>query len=168
MPSLVVSSRFTTDSQILRKAAEQLVWETLRLDGSKLPDWFEPKDDQIAFFFTPPHAFDIAAQLSRTLLGCNPDWILGLPDDYVRRQIRQMTLAAALELPGRSFIKHAVSKAFPAAIYDARSLREATSKVQSTFSFAGSFQAPCIHSIVHRGPRHPSTIARRAQGIRVR
>jgi ATP-grasp domain, R2K clade family 2 len=129
MPSLIVSSRYTTDSQILRQTTQQLEWETLRLDGRQIPDWFDPNDDQIALFYTAPHAFDIAAQLSRTLLGCNPDWILALPHALVRRQIRQMSLRTAFELPGRSFIKHAVSKAFPAAVHDSRSLARAASRV---------------------------------------
>ena len=109
--------------------AERLGWNVVRLDGRTIPDWFEPKDDQIAFFYTPPHAFEIAAQVSWTLLGCDADWILGLPPEFVRRQIRQMSLKAALELPGRAFVKHAVAKAFPAAVYDARSLAEVAVKV---------------------------------------
>jgi hypothetical protein len=129
MPSLIVSSRFTTDSQILRRTAQQLGWQTLRLDGDRIPDWFDPDDGQIALFYTAPHAFDIAEQLSRTLLGCNPEWIMGLPHEFVRREIRQMSLRAALELRGCSFVKHAISKAFPAAVYDSASLAEATSRV---------------------------------------
>jgi hypothetical protein len=56
MPSLIVSSRFTTDSQILRRTAEQLGWGTLRLEGRRIPDWFECDDGQIALFYTAPHA----------------------------------------------------------------------------------------------------------------
>jgi len=33
MPSLIVSSRYTTDSQLLRQAAQESGWETLQLDG---------------------------------------------------------------------------------------------------------------------------------------
>jgi hypothetical protein len=130
MPSLILSSRYTTDSQILRKAADRLGWQTVRIDGSKVPDWFDPSDDAVALFYTPPHAFEIAAQLSRTLLGCSVDWMLKLPTELVRRDIRLMTLREALQSPGQAFVKHALAKAFPAAIHDARSLAEATAKVQ--------------------------------------
>ena len=129
MPSLIVSSRFTTDSQVLRQTAQQLGWETLRLDGTQVPEWSEPGDGQIAIFHTAPVAFEIAAQLSRTLVGCNPDWVVGLPREGVSREIRQITLRQALEMPGASFVKHAISKAFPAAVYDARSLAEATGSI---------------------------------------
>jgi len=129
MPSLIVSSRYTTDSQLLREAAQRLGWETLRLDGDRVPDWFEPPDERIALFYTAPHAFEIAAQLSRTLVGCDAAWTTRLPAELLRRELWQTTLAEALALPGRQFVKHAISKAFPAAVYDAAALAEATVNV---------------------------------------
>lgn len=126
MPTLVLSSRYTSDSQVLRKAAQQLGWETLRLDGERIPDWFDPPDEQIALFYTAPHAFTVAAQLSRTLLGCNSDWTVRLPKKFLQRELRQTTLREALAIPGKAFVKAAVSKAFPAAVYDAVSLAAAT------------------------------------------
>lgn len=132
MPSLILSSRYTADSQMLRQAAQQLGWETLRLDAPQIPDWFEPPDSQVALFYTAPHAFEIAAQLTRVLLGCTPDWTVGLPREYLRRELQQMTMAEALLLRGESFVKHAVSKAFPAAIYNAMALAEAAANVPPT------------------------------------
>src|ERR1043166_3988654 len=102
----------------------------MRLDGQRLPDWFDPNDGRIALFYTAPHAFDIASQLSRTLLGCNPAWTVELPGEFLRRQIRQMTLKEALALPGKSFVKHSVSKAFPADVYDSVSLAQASVKLR--------------------------------------
>src|SRR4051812_479081 len=98
MPSLIVSSRYTTDSQHLRQAAQELGWETLRLDGQQIPEWFEPPDDQIALFYTAPHAFDLAAQLSRRLLGCPSDWTVRLAPEFLQRELRQCSLAEALDL----------------------------------------------------------------------
>ena len=89
MPSLICSSRYTIDSRILRKTAQSLGWETLRLDGNTIPDWFDPPDTEIALFYTAPHAFDIAKQLGRTLVGCNPDWTVNLPPELLNRQLRQ-------------------------------------------------------------------------------
>ncbi len=129
MPSLIVSSRYTTDSQVLRQAARELGWETLRLDGQRVPDWFDPPDDGIALFYTAPHAFDIAGQLSRSLLGCSPDWTVQLPSQFLLRDLRQMTLGEALQISGHAFVKHSVSKAFPAGVYSSSSLANAASKV---------------------------------------
>ncbi len=129
MPSLICSSRYTVDSQILRKTAQDLGWETLRLDGSRIPDWFDPPDDQIAFFYTAPHAFDIAWQLGRQLTGCHPDWTCNLPPEFLLRELRQTSLREALSITERQFVKHAVSKAFPAQVYDGGSLSEATTTI---------------------------------------
>jgi len=126
MPSLICSSRYTIDSQILRKAAQSLGWETLRLDGNKIPDWFDPPDAEIALFYTAPHAFDIAKQLGRTLVGCNPDWTIGLPAELLNRKLYQTTLDDALRIAKPQFVKHSVSKAFPAAVYDAGKLAAET------------------------------------------
>lgn len=129
MPSLVLSSRFTSDSQILRAAAQSQGWETVRLDGESIPEFFEPPDEQIALFYTAPHAFDVAAQLGRTLLGCNAAWTTELPPRFLNRTLQQMTLAEALRQQGVFFAKHSVSKAFPAMVGDADKLRQVTEKI---------------------------------------
>lgn len=129
MPSLICSSRYTLDSQILRKTAQSLEWETLRLDGRQLPDWFEPPDDQIAIFYTAPHAFEIADQLGRRMLGCSPDWTVNLPAAFLNRELRQTTLADALQTADGMFVKHAVSKAFPAGVYATPALAAATESI---------------------------------------
>lgn len=129
MPTLICSSRYTVDSQILRRTAHELEWETLRIDGNRVPDWFEPPDDEVAFFYTAPQAFDIASHFGRSLIGCNPDWTVNLPQVLLQRELRQMSLAEALETIDNHFVKHAVRKAFPAAIYNPRTLAEATSVI---------------------------------------
>ena len=129
MPSLICSSRYTVDSQILRKTAQSLGWETLRLDGNTIPDWFDPPDAEIALFYTAPHAFDIAKQLGRTLVGCNPDWTVNLPSKFLNRELRQTTLKDALRIAEPRFVKHSVSKAFPAAVYTADKLATETTKI---------------------------------------
>lgn len=132
MPSLILSSRYTTDSQLLRETAQRLGWETLRVDGPQIPDWYDPPDDQVALFYTAPHAFEIAAQLSRTLLGCNSDWTVRLPREFLLRELRQTTLGEALQLQGESFIKHAISKAFPASIYASEALANVAANVPTS------------------------------------
>lgn len=128
MPYLILSSRFTTDSQLLRQTAQRLGWETLRHDGKRLPDWFEPADDKIALFYTAPHVFSVAAQLSRVLMGCDAEWLLRLPHEFLSRRVHLSTLEDARHLPGRFFAKHALCKSFPAAVYDAEGLAQAAAK----------------------------------------
>ena len=126
MPSLIVTSRFTSDSQRLRTAAQSLGWETLRLDGWQLPEWFNPPDDQFAIFHTAPVAFEIADQLSRILVGCDSGWTPGLPKQLLQRELSVVSLSAARSRRGTYFAKHSISKAFPAGLYDAASLKAAT------------------------------------------
>lgn len=128
MPALILSARYTTDSQLLRQAARDQGWETVRIEGASVPDWFEP-GQELALFYTAPHAFDIAEQVSRMLLGCDPAWITRLPEEFLLRRVRLMTLGEALGVGEPQFIKHSVSKAFPAMVYDSASLAEATAKL---------------------------------------
>jgi len=129
MPSLICSSRYTIDSQILRKTAQSLGWETLRLDGNLIPEWFDPPDSDIAFFYTAPHVFDIARQLGRTMVGCNPSWAVDLPPEFLKRELEQTILRDALLISQQRFVKHSVSKAFPAAVYDADKLASETKSI---------------------------------------
>ena len=129
MPSFICSSRYTIDSQILRKTAQSLGWETLRLDGNTIPEWFDPPDAEIALFYTAPHAFDIANQLGRTLVGCNPDWTVNLLPELLNRELHQTTLKNALRIAQSQFVKHSVSKVFPAAVYDVDKLANETTKI---------------------------------------
>ena len=119
MPSLLLSSRFSEDSQALRQAAQKAGWETLRIDGSAVPDWFEPPDDQVAFFCTAPRVFQFADELGRRMLGCNSDWTPGLPEQFLKRELRQVSVNAVLSEPRADtvFAKHAVSKVLEAGLF---------------------------------------------------
>ena len=132
MPTLVLSSHFTTDSQILRETARNLGWDTLRLEGDRVPDWFEPPDEQIAIFATAPQAFDIASQFGRCLAGCPSDWTVSLPHRFLSRKIRQTNLADALSSKAPQFVKHGLRKAFPAAVYNPESLAETTKNMRAS------------------------------------
>lgn len=132
MPALIVSARYTSDAATLRQTAQRIGWNTLRLDGQQIPEWFECEDGNVALYYTPPRAFDVAQQLSLTLLGCDSRWLLDLPCEFLQREIRQMTLREALQLPERRFIKPALSKSFPGKVYDADSLAKATAEFLPT------------------------------------
>jgi hypothetical protein len=110
MPLLVVDSRFSRDSRILREAAHSLKWETLRLDGWHLPDWVDANEPDVAIFATMPEAVSIAESLSKTLLACGADWLPQLPIAFRRRNVELTTLLKAQTKPPGSFIKSAITK----------------------------------------------------------
>ena len=129
MPSLLCSSNYSLDSKILRKAAQSIGWETLRLDGNTIPEWFSPPDSKVALFFTAPKAFSIAKQLGLSLAGCSPDWTVNLPPELLNRQMKQQRLKDAVAISDPQFVKHAVSKAFDADVYDQKTLADATKTI---------------------------------------
>lgn len=117
MPLFVCNSRFSRESRLLRHAASQLGWETLRLDGWELPDWVDSGQKDVAIFSTVPQALDIAEKFDRTLLGCGSDWLVGLPEKFLRRDVSRTTLKDALETAHDRFVKGAISKILPAKVY---------------------------------------------------
>src|SRR5436190_23915813 len=105
MPIFVCYSRFNRESRTLRSVASNLGWETLRIDGWKLPEWVETTEPEVVIFATVPEAFDIAEKFNRTLLGCGADWLVSLPKENLRRHVRKMTVADALDSSGGMFVK---------------------------------------------------------------
>lgn len=131
MPTLVLYSRLSEDSRRLRKAAQALGWDTLRLEGTRLPEWFEPAAET-ALFMTAPSAFQVADQLGRVLLGCGALWLPGLSECWLRREVEAMPLEQALRLRTPRFIKHSVSKAFEARVFEPGDLVDATAALAPT------------------------------------
>src|SRR5262245_52631029 len=123
MPLFVCDSRFNRESRLLRAVARNLGWETLRVDGWELPDWVETDKADVAIFATAPASFDIAEKFERTLLGCGPDWLIGLPFEFLRRDIRRTALADALHSANGQFVKGAITKALLGKVYSSTELR---------------------------------------------
>lgn len=63
------------------------------------------------------------------MIGCNSDWTIALPQDFLKRELRQKILEEALHIEAPHFVKHSVSKAFPAEVYTASRLAEATTTI---------------------------------------
>lgn len=122
-PYLILSSLFWPDSRVLRQTAINLGWKTLRLEKSRLPEWFEEKSAQYALFYTAPQAFNVAKLLSIVLLGCDAYWLSSLPQEFVKREIAISLLKQAFKISQTRFVKPALSKSFRAGIYNQDSLR---------------------------------------------
>lgn len=133
MPTLILTSVRSTSSILLRKTAQKLEWDTIRIDGEHLPDWFELKDKQLAIYHPGLPAFKIAKQLSFSLLGIPPKWLSTIPFQYLNRNVQVMTLAQAYQLKEHFFIKPALNKAFPHGIYSGKSLLDITQNLIPQF-----------------------------------
>lgn len=124
MAYLILYSQMSLDSKLLRKTAQKLGWETLRLEISQLPQWFERQEIDYALFYTAPSAFQIARKLSVKLLGCDAYWLSRLPKEYTKRNIETLSLKKARELEFPIFIKPALAKSFPSQVYDKKMLQQ--------------------------------------------
>jgi len=122
MPTLILSSSYTTESKLLRKAAQVLKWDTFRFQGDNVPAWYEPGNTQHAIYCTVPKAFNVASRLDSFLLGCSSEWVANLPDPFTRRTIKLLELKDATGIKERCFIKPALGKSFDAAVRTGQAL----------------------------------------------
>ena len=116
MPALILSSSYSTESKVLRKAAQVLNWETFRFQGDNLPPCYEPGNTRHAIYCTVPKAFNVASRLGCILLGCSSNWLANLPDKFSKRRIEVLELQDAMSINERRFIKPALGKSFDAAV----------------------------------------------------
>ncbi|MGH7143821.1 MAG: ATP-grasp domain-containing protein [Planctomycetota bacterium] len=116
MPTLVLTPRFTNDSQNLWRAAIRLGWEVERLQGwradANLCSVAEPVF-HVEGIFGPA----LAQQFGRRLLAIPEDWLPRLPQKYRRRSIFMTTLGEARKRTEPAFIKPPNDKSFEARVY---------------------------------------------------
>lgn len=113
-PSLLLSPRYTDDARLVRQAALEAGWRVVRPGKWGLPDPLPPA----------PHVVYGETLLGRLLadaLGLvmpdpDPGWLPGLPLEWRRRIIHQMTLGEARRLTGSFFLKPVEDKTFRAGV----------------------------------------------------
>ena len=94
MPTLIFTTRYTDDSQILWKAAGQAGWQVERLTNWRAPEHLQNLPDPVLYgeaLFGP----DLATQLGLELSSPPEDWLVRLPFIYKSRQIHLQTLGEA-------------------------------------------------------------------------
>lgn len=116
MTLLLLTPRYTSDSRLMRLAAYEAGWETLRLGDWRVPSELAERDD-LAFYGEPLLAEVIAESLPYALLEPSLDWLPGLPRELCGRDVRLTTLGEARRQAGPAFFKPAGDKCFPAKVY---------------------------------------------------
>jgi hypothetical protein len=115
-PTLVLTPRFTGDSQLLWRAAGRLGWRVERLQTWRIPAHLVGVAEPVLYvevMFGPT----LAAELGVRLLEPPDDWLVRLPAEYRLRDIRLTTLDEARASTVRAFIKPPGDKSFPAGVY---------------------------------------------------
>ena len=115
MPTLILSPRYSDDSITLRRAAITLGWDVMRLASWRPPEDFEPEEPVL--FGEPLFNTVVAEQLGLAVVEPPEDFLVRLPEAYVRRRVRLTTAAEARTLPGPLFLKPPNRKTFPARVY---------------------------------------------------
>jgi hypothetical protein len=115
MPTLVLSPRYTPDSNTLWQAAIRANWPVMRLQNHRAPDELLGQD--VVLYGEALFVAVIADQLNIALLETPVDWLPNLPFAYRQRDIFVSTLREARSLTTPKFIKPAADKSFDAKVY---------------------------------------------------
>ncbi|MGK4000639.1 ATP-grasp domain-containing protein [Sorangium sp. So ce1024] len=115
MPTLVLSQRYSPDSNALFAAALAAGWDIERLRSFRCPDGLAARDP--VFYGETLLADAIMDDLDVALLEPTADWLPSLPQRHRLRTVRLTTLQDALTLREPAFIKPTDEKLFPARVY---------------------------------------------------
>lgn len=121
MPTLILSPRFTEDSQLLWRAANELGWDVERLASWSVPESLRDLPDPVVYVeaLLAPH---VAKQLGLRLTEPPDDWLSTLPKEYRLREVQLGTLGEARRHSGVHFVKPPNVKSFLARVYRANEL----------------------------------------------
>jgi hypothetical protein len=114
MTTLLLTSRFGRDDQLLWQAAVRRSWNCERLRGPRIPAIDDPEIVVYAEAFYKPL---IEQALRLRLLDLADDWLVALPARYRQREMSVTTLRAAVALREPAFIKPPNDKSFKAKVY---------------------------------------------------
>jgi len=121
MPTLILTTRFSADSQALWRAAVRRGWDVRRLSGWRIPDDLLGSAEPV-IYAEAIVAPVIAEQLGIELLDPPLDWVAQLPDEYRKRDVCLRTLSEARVLKEPAFVKPPNDKSFPARVYEGHDL----------------------------------------------
>lgn len=116
MPTLILTPRFTEDSQALWRGAIEMGWGVERLSGWRVPKHLLSIDEPVLYLealFGPT----LAEAFGLRLVEPSIDWLPNLPEWYRRRRVTRSTLGEARRLTEPRFIKPPNDKSFAAAVY---------------------------------------------------
>ncbi len=116
MPTLVLSRRYSDDSNALWRAAIEAGWDVERL-MTYSPETTLASREPVVYGETLL-ADAVGGPLELELLEPSHLWLPRLPLPYRKREVRLTTLAEARSLPARRFVKPVDEKVFAAGVYD--------------------------------------------------
>ena len=116
MLTLVLSPRYTPDSNALWQAAVRAKWPVMRLQNHRAPDELQNQD--VVLYGEALFVAIIADQLDLALFETPLDWLPSLPPHFRQRDVYLTTLKGARSIATSAFIKPAADKTFDAKVYE--------------------------------------------------
>lgn len=116
MPTLVLSHRYSADSNALFSAALAAGWDVERLHSFRCPEGLAERSP--VYYGETLLADAISDDLGIVFLEPAADWLPRLPLRHRLRDVKLLTLAEAIVLPERIFAKPTDDKCFPARVYE--------------------------------------------------
>ncbi|NOK81950.1 MAG: DUF4343 domain-containing protein [Chloroflexi bacterium AL-W] len=120
-PTLILSHRYTEDSQRLWQAAIQLGWHVERLHSWHIPEHLQTINEPV-IYVEALMAPIIAEFFGQSLIEPPKDWLPDLPEAYRQRTVQLTTLGTARDSLLPAFVKPPNDKSFTAQVYDAATL----------------------------------------------
>jgi hypothetical protein len=117
MPTLILTPRFTEDSQLLWKAAIQLGWDIERLTNWNIPDSLLTLKDPI-FYLEGLMAQALAYKFGIEFVEIPENWLENIPFKYSKRIIKLLPLKEVKNIKTKIFVKPPNDKSFEAKIYN--------------------------------------------------
>jgi hypothetical protein len=115
VPTLILSRRYSDDSNAVWRAAVDAGWDVERLMTYDVPAALRARGPVI--YGETLLADAVAPGLGLSLLEPTEEWLARLPERYRKREIVLSTLAGARALTERRFVKPVDEKIFPSRVY---------------------------------------------------
>jgi hypothetical protein len=115
VPTLVLTRRYSPDSNALWRAAIEAGWDVERLQSMRASPELAAREP--VFYGETLWADAVAETLGIELIQPTAEWLPRLPERYRRRQIRLATLAEAQALDRSAFVKAPDEKWMTARVY---------------------------------------------------
>lgn len=115
MTTLLLSARMTDDNQALWRAAVRSGWHVERTRGLNFPNGLVR--EEVVLYMESLFAGAIASKLSLKLLGPEENWLVKLPFQYRKRDVRLATLGEARQAARPAFVKPPNEKLFTAQVF---------------------------------------------------
>lgn len=114
---LILSKRYSGDSQLLYNAAINNSWKVWRFTTRDIPEWV--RDSNVTIYCETAFADYLASELNIQLLTPSDSILSTLPFSFVKRNIQYARYKDFIKPTEKKFIKPADYKFFPAGIYSA-------------------------------------------------